>query len=254
MPAPRAIVDNAADARRDEGAHASGVSINVEARDLLDTRLAELLDAGDCPVCGYRSRAEERYISALLGEMVNDRGFRHELDAARGFCATHTHTLIDATRRESGGTVAAAILFGAIASVRLRELRTALGDRGRRSKRLDETRRAPACPVCGESVAAERHAVDRLAERVARPDWADAVGVAPLCLDHLALVAAAADPTLWQPVGERQLARVEELVGRLRSFAHHSSHDRRHLITDEERRSADEAASLLGGARRDEHR
>ena len=74
----------------------------IEARDLLDTRLAELLASDGCPVCGYRNRSAERYISAILGEMVNDRGFRRDLDAARGFCTGHTHAVIAATRRESG--------------------------------------------------------------------------------------------------------------------------------------------------------
>jgi hypothetical protein len=212
-----------------------------------------LLASDGCPVCGYRNRSAERYISAILGEMVNDRGFRRDLDAARGFCTRHTHAVTAATRRESGGTVAAAILFGAIASVRARELASGFGDRGRsRQRRLDETRRAPSCPVCAESATAEQHAVARLAERLDRPDWADAIAAAPLCLDHLARLAAAAEADAWRPVGERQLARVDALITQLRSFAHHSSHDRRHLITDEERRSADEAASLLGGTPADD--
>jgi hypothetical protein len=161
--------------------------------------------------------------------------------------------VIAATRRESGGTVAAAILFGAITSVRIRELASAFGDRGRsRERRLDDTRRAPSCPVCAESATAEQHAVARLAERLQRPDWADAVAAAPLCIDHLATLAGAVGEDTWRLVAERQLGRVDELVARLRSFAHHSSHDRRHLITDEERRSADEAASLLGGTPPDE--
>jgi hypothetical protein len=101
--------------------------------------------------------------------------------------------------------------------------------------------------VCAEAATAEQHAVARLADRVTHNDWAEAIAVAPLCADHLAMIASAADADAWQLVGERQLVRIDELVTRLRSFAHHSSHDRRHLVTDEERRSADEAASLLGG-------
>lgn len=221
----------------------------IEARDLLDSRLAELLASAGCPVCGYRNRSAERYIAAILGEMVNDRGFRRDLDAARGFCPTHTHAVIATTRRESGGTVAATILFGAIAAVRARELDAAFADRGRpRPRRLDETRRPPACPVCAESATAEQHAVARLAERVQRPDWAAAIASSCLCLEHLAMLAAAVDTDTWRPVGDHQLGRVHELIARLHSFAHHSSHDRRHLITDDERRSADEAASLLGGS------
>jgi hypothetical protein len=52
----------------------------------------------------------------------------------------------------------------------------------------------------------------------------------------------------WRAVEARQLVRVEALRARLESFAHRSAHDRRHLITDDERRAADEAAELLGGS------
>jgi hypothetical protein len=225
------------------------VTADVEARDLLDSRLADLLGTDGCVVCGYRRRSAERYISAILGEMVNDRRFRADLDAARGFCVEHTHAVVRATRREAGGTVAAAILFGAISALRSSELRDAMRERGRsRAKRLDDTRRVPRCPVCAEVATAEGNAVARLAERATRRDWADALGSAALCLEHVAMIAAEADSDAWQPIGERHMARIEELVARLRSFAHHSSHDRRHLVTDEERRSADEAAALLGGA------
>jgi hypothetical protein len=48
-------------------------------------------------------------------------------------------------------------------------------------------------------------------------------------------------------VAAAQLARIEQLVRRLDSFAHHSSHDRRHLLTDSERSAGDEAAAFLGG-------
>jgi hypothetical protein len=51
----------------------------------------------------------------------------------------------------------------------------------------------------------------------------------------------------WPEVTAAQLARLERLVARLDSFAHHSSHDRRHLLTDSERTAADDAAALLGG-------
>lgn len=43
--------------------------------------------------------------------------FCRELDEARGFCRVHTHDVLETDRRQSGGTVAAAILFGAAAAV-----------------------------------------------------------------------------------------------------------------------------------------
>jgi Family of unknown function (DUF6062) len=222
---------------------------NLAARDLLDSRLAEILAAGGCPVCRYRNRSAQRFIAAILAESVNDRGFRRDLDRARGFCVAHTHDVLAADRRESGGTVAAAILFGATAAVRGAKLDAAAAQRGRaRTSRLAAARRPPDCPACAEAGVAEGHAVARLLERTADDGWAAALGTAELCLDHvLALAAAGSATPSWARVEERQRARIGELRERLTSFAHHSSHDRRHLVTDEERRSADEAARLLGG-------
>jgi hypothetical protein len=225
------------------------MAATLHARDLLDSRLAEILAEPGCPVCRYRNRSARRFIAAVLAESVNDRGFRHDLDRARGFCPAHTHDVLTADRRESGGTVAAAILFGAVANVRGQELEAAVAQRGRtRSNRLAAARRPPDCPACAESAAAEGHAVARLVDRTADAGWADALGGADVCLDHLlALAAAGAAITAWVPVEERQRARIAELRERLRLYAYHSSHDRRHLLTEEERRSADEAARLLGG-------
>ena len=225
------------------------MTATLPARDLLDSRLAEILAEPGCPVCRYRNRSARRFIAAILAESVNDRGFRRDLDRARGFCAAHTHDVLTADRRESGGTVAAAILFGAIANVRGQELEAAVAQGGRaRANGLAAARRPADCPACSESAAAEGHAVARLLDRAADAGWSDALGTAEICLDHLLVLAAAgAAVPSWRPVEARQRARMAELRERLRLFAHHSSHDRRHLITDEERRSADEAAGLLGG-------
>src|SRR6266550_5421076 len=103
----------------------------LNARDLLDSRLAEILGERGCPVCRYRNRSARRFIAAILAESVNDRGFRRDLDRARGFCAAHTHDVLAADRRESGGTVAAAILFGAVTKIRDEELAAAVAQRER---------------------------------------------------------------------------------------------------------------------------
>jgi uncharacterized protein DUF6062 len=225
------------------------MAASLTARDLLDSRLAEILAEGGCPVCRYRNRSARRFIAAILAESVNDRGFRRDLDRARGFCAAHTHDVLAADRRESGGTVAAAILFGAVAKVRGQELEAAATQRGRtRANRLSAARKPPDCPACAESAAAEGHAIARLVDRTADAGWAEAVGEAEICIDHLlALAMAGGAIPSWLPVEERQRARIAELRERLRLYAYHSSHDRRHLLTEEERRSADEAARLLGG-------
>ncbi|MFL5679706.1 MAG: DUF6062 family protein [Chloroflexota bacterium] len=217
-------------------------------REIGDARLADELAERVCPVCAERDRAATRFVDSILFERVTDRGFRAELDAARGFCRRHTRDVLRADRA-SGSGAGAAILFDAIARVRLAELETALHDRGRsRARRIAAARRPAACPVCGHAAESEASTVERLVALAADDAWADALGDAAFCLDHLLAIVAVAEPTAaWQRIGERQLQRIGELRGRLGSFAHHSSHDRRHLLTDEERASADEGAAFLGG-------
>jgi hypothetical protein len=92
--------------------------------------------------------------------------------------------------------------------------------------------------------------VDRLLARLADPAWREAMASADLCLDDLLRMWTTAIDDRnehWPEMAAAQLARIEQLVRRLDSFAHHSSHDRRHLLTDSERGAGDEAAAFLGG-------
>jgi uncharacterized protein DUF6062 len=225
------------------------MTANLPVREIGDARLADELAAGRCPVCAERDRAASRFVESIVFERVTDRAFRAELDEARGFCPRHTHAVL-AADRASGSGVGAGILFEAILRVRLAEATTALADAGRsRPRRIAAARRAAACPVCDQARDAETTTVGRLVDLAGDDAWAQAIGDAELCLDHLlALATAAAPSAAWQLIGERQLGRLGALRERLRSFAHHSSHDRRHLLTDDERASVDEGAALLGGA------
>ncbi|HKG57491.1 MAG TPA: DUF6062 family protein [Candidatus Limnocylindrales bacterium] len=220
-------------------------------REIGDARLADELAADLCPVCTERDRAAARFVESILFERVTDRGFRAELDAARGFCPKHTWNVL-AADRASGSGAGAAILFAAIARVRLAEAQAAFSERGRSgARRVAAARRAATCPVCEHGSGAEASAIARLVALSADDAWAQALGDAPLCLDHLLAIVAAGEPSAtWQRIGERQLRRADELRRRLESFAHHSSHDRRHLLTDEERASVEEGAKLLGGSER----
>jgi hypothetical protein len=222
---------------------------DLPARDISDIHLADLFDEPGCPLCLERDRSAARLIQSLLFEGVNDVGLRRELDNARGFCRTHTHQLLAANRSQSGGTAAAAILFGAILAIRRREVERAGGATGRsRAKRVADASLPAACPVCGHATAAERTAAGRFLRLSADPAWAEALGAAPFCLDHLlALMAVPRHPPSWAAIEAKQLDRIRTLDARLDGAAHHSSHDRRHLMTDEERAAADAAARLLGG-------
>jgi len=216
-----------------------------------DIGLADLLGQAGCPLCRLRRDSTDRYLRALLWEGVNDIGFRERLTAGRGFCREHANAVLATDRAQSGGSLGAAILLGSAVRARLAELRRLPASRTRRAR--DVVRAAsqtPDCPVCGHVAAAERMTVDRLLVRLADPAWREAMASADLCLDDLLRMwTAAVDDRNehWPEVAAAQVARIEELVTRLDSFAHHSSHDRRHLLSDSERGAADDAAAFLGG-------
>ena len=104
-----------------------------------------------------------------------------------------------------------------------------------------------ASPVRQGQTAVET-ALARSVERSRDPAWADALATAAFCLDDfLELWAVAGGDAAFRPVAERQVARMRDLRHRLDGFVDHSSHDRRHLLTDLERTATDEA---LGPPRR----
>lgn len=221
-------------------------------RDLVDMRLADLLARPGCPACRGRSAAEERFLDAWLYERVNDVRTRQELDVSRGLCEPHIHALLAADRERAGGALGTAILYDAMLRVRLHELTVAHAARGRgRGKRLADAAAPPGCLVCREAATGERTVLEGLIGHLADAAWAEATASAPLCLPHLRdLMVAGSGDARWAPIEARQLARLHDLQRRLQGFAHHASHDRRHLRTPEEEASVDEAAALLGRDRR----
>ena len=225
---------------------------SLPARDLVAVRLSELLAKPGCPICRGRADAERRFLDSWLYERVQDVRTRRELDETRGLCDDHIHGLLAADRARAGGGLGTSILYDAMLRIRLGELVHAHGQRGRgRGKRLAESAEPPACLVCKEAASAERVTIDGLREHLGEPAWADAIGRAALCLGHLRdLMRLGSGDDRWMPIEARQLARIHELQTRLVAFAHHSSHDRRHLRTDDQAASVDEAAQLLGGDRR----
>ncbi len=221
----------------------------LPARSLADVKLAELFDGSGCPLCLQRSRSAAGYIRAFLYESAVDVGFRRDLDRSRGFCRPHARQVLAVNRSEAGGTLAASILFSAILAIRERELAAMLGAGPRtRSKRAGHAARPPACPVCrieDESVATAIQSLHRLARDEA---WERALGHGSFCLDHLIAITTGrptGDP--WDRIERGQAARIQDVRQRLDRFAKHSSHDRRHHLTEDERGAADDAAGLLGG-------
>jgi hypothetical protein len=187
-------------------------------------------------------------LDAIIAERVLDIGFREGLEREHGFCRRHSAELLEVNRQASG-SLGSSILFGAIVERRAASIRAALGARGRgRRQRLTDAARRPPCIACGQGASGVDIALARLVQRSADPAWAAAMLEIPFCLDDLtALLAAAEDEASFAPIAAHHLARLDDLRRRLGDFVDHSAQDRRHLLTDEERSAADEAARLLGG-------
>jgi hypothetical protein len=218
-------------------------------RDLVDVRLVAAIEVGGCAICVVRARAESAATVAVLdGERVMDIGFRGGLERTNSFCRRHVAELIVADRRATG-ILSSSILYGALLRRRIAALREALGSRGRgRRRRLAVAQIRPPCVICSEGENAAGVATERLVERSADATWAAVISDIPFCLDDLvAFLAVAEDAATFAPIAERQLARLEDLERRLDQYAHNSAPERRHLMTDEQRRAADEASRVLGG-------
>jgi hypothetical protein len=220
----------------------------LPARDLVDVRLSAAIDAGGCAGCGVRARSERGTLDAIIAERVLDIGFREGLERDHGFCRRHAAELIEADRR-AAGILGSSILYGAMLGRRTAAIREAWSARGRRRRtRLEAAARRPPCLVCGQGDNGVDIALARLVERAADPEWAPVIATIPFCVDDLvALLLRAGDAPAMAEVAQRQLERLEDLGRRLEGYAYHSAQDRRHLLTDAERSSADEAARLLGG-------
>jgi hypothetical protein len=223
-----------------------------EARDIVDARLLHAMLAGGCPVCAVRARSEKATMDAIINERVLDIGFRAELERKQGFCPRHVAELVPTDRRETGGILGSSMLLSAIIERRIDVLRGVADPRGRRPRvRLGLAPRRFPCVACSQGVTVVETAVARFADRVGDPAWAAALGDTAFCLDDFLLLwEAARSRRGFDAVSRRQVARFEDLRRRLDGFAHHSSHDRLQLMTDEERTAADDATRVLGGDRR----
>ena len=219
------------------------------AGDIVDARLLEAMRLGGCPVCAVRARSERATLDAIINERVLDVGFRAELERSQGFCRRHVAELLPTDRRESGGMLGSSMLLSAVIDRRVSHLAAAVGSRGRSLRsRLRAARSRPPCVACTQGATAVETALARFAERSTDAAWAEVLSETAFCLDDfLALWAAAGSARAFAPVARGQLARFEDLRRRLDGFAQHSSHDRCHLLTEEERTAADEATWLLGG-------
>ena len=220
----------------------------LPSRDLVDVRLAAAIALGGCAICAVRTRSERATLDAIIAERVLDIGFRAGLEREHGFCRRHAAGLLEADRQASG-VLGSAILFGAMVERRAAALRDALDGRGRgRRQRLAAASKRPLCIACGQGASGVEIALARLVERSADERWAAVMLEIPFCLDDFtALLVLAGDTASFAPIAAHHIDRLDDLRRRLDGYAHHSAHDRRHLLTDDERAATDEAARLLAG-------
>ena len=220
-----------------------------EASDIVDVRLLDAMRAGGCPVCAVRARSEKATMDAIINERVLDIGFRADLERRQGFCARHVAELVPTDRRETGGILGSSILLAAVIDRRIDLIRGGIGSGAQRMRvRLRLARKRPPCIACSQGEAAIETALARFADRSRDPAWAVVLADTAFCFDHfLALWEKAGARREFEPVARRQVERFDDLRRRLDGYAHHSSHDRLQLMTDEERTAADEATRALGG-------
>lgn len=222
--------------------------MRLPARSAADVHLADAFAGTGCPVCTEVARADDMWLESVLAESVNDVGFRQGLDNARGFCRRHAREILEADRRRAG-SLGAAILLRASLVARLGEVEAAHAAKGwTRARRAEEAGRRPACPGCAREAATTGWVAGAVVRLAADDAWSDAIGTAPFCLDHLVLLLRerATSPG-WSAAESRQLERLRDLRDLLDGYAHASSHDRRHLQSDEQRAAVDAAADVLAG-------
>jgi hypothetical protein len=132
--------------------------------------IREAFGQSGCPFCRLLSRSADRYLDAVLWEMVNDTAVRDELNQARGYCQQHSWMLVRA-----GAALGVAILtrdviktlLGVLESSPVGEVRGRVLQSLRRSRDKGAVSGATAplvaellpqvpCPVCAHSLSLEQ--------------------------------------------------------------------------------------------------
>ena len=91
--------------------------------------------------------------------------------------------------------------------------------------RLGAARKRPPCLACDQGATrGRRRRWAASSQRSADPAWAEAMAVAPFCLDDFVALWTAADGAeAFEPVARRQFERLEALRARLEGFVDHSA-------------------------------
>lgn len=159
------------------------------------------LEEPGCAFCRFLTKNADRYLDAVLWEMVNDSSQRSELNLARGYCQTHGWLLV-----RNGAALGIAILMNDVVKTLLAELEATpvkvetgsvfqgfLPGRARQGATKGNTDLvsvlAPQtpCPVCSHLQTTEMHLAETLWAHLAGPQSLAETYQASdgLCLTHL---------------------------------------------------------------------
>lgn len=226
----------------------------LAARDFEEIRLAEAIEQGRCPVCDARHGAAFGALRGLAREGATDVGLRAGMDTGLGFCQPHSAGLARMELLQTSSQLATAVLFDAVLRRRLVAIRSLAGNDIAKQARGLADLADPRCPVCARMAEASGAAVTRLLGLSADAAWSAGLGSAEICLQDLYVLwaAAAAGPRevgrRWSAILTSQLGRLEALQRELAGFAHNSTHDRRHLLTPEQKAAGAASIRFFGGS------
>ena len=163
--------------------------------------LKAALEEPGCPFCRLLTKSADRYLDAVLWEMVNDSRQRSELNQARGYCQVHGWLLV-----RNGAALGIAILMNDVVRTLLAELEAnpvkaetgsvfqdllpGLARKGATKVNADLVAAlAPQtpCPVCSHLQTTEMHLAETLWAHLAGPQALVETYRASdgLCLTHL---------------------------------------------------------------------
>ncbi len=220
-------------------------------QDTLYFELRDALTEGGCPLCRLGRRAATRTIEMLNYEGVNDPALRRKLAASHGLC--HRHAWEWAAMR--GSPLGIAIVYQNLIKNLIEVLSGPTGTspkapsgRAFREGTATSLGAGGRCPAChAEAEAERRHGLTLLAH-LEESALADAyVRAGGLCLPHLRIVLALANPAQARTVQERQLAIYRALHEQLGEFIRKHDHRFRHEPFGEEKDAWRRAVAVLAG-------
>lgn len=226
----------------------------LPARDFEEIRLAEAVEHGRCPICDARQEAAYAALRGLAREGATDVGLRARMDKGLGFCQPHSVGLARMELLQTSSQLATAVLLDAVLRRRLAALKALAGNDASAQGRGLADLVDPRCPVCAQIADASSAAVARLLDLSTDAAWLAGLCSAEICLQDLYALWAAAAPgprdvgQRWSTILVSQLERLEALQKGLAAYAHNSTHDRRHLITPEQREAGAASIRFFGGS------